>query len=160
MKTDLNNDVLKKRMRLAGTSLTCFSVLTAVNFVLMMSGSSFVFPLSAFLPQYLLSFGQYASDMLGNGFHSVFFTALSLFYVTILILSSLLSFRHRTFLFPSLILLIADTAFMTVHFAMNFELFVTTNLIGMIIHVAFHIVCVAYAFLGVCAYIRFKNNVS
>lgn len=152
------SEVYRSRMKLARISLMCFSVFSVINYILALAKSSFVFVFSAFIPQYLLSFGNYASNMLGNSAHTAVFTVISAVYVFSALLCSSLSLRYAAFIIPSAMILLSDCLFMSVHFSANYKLIISTNFVGMLLHIIFHAICAVYCIFGTAAYLRLKKD--
>lgn len=151
-------DTKSKIFKTACLSAVAFSVFTALSYIFTFANISFVFSLSAFIPQYLLSFGQYASDMLSNPIHQTLFAILSSAFVLFLLTCSTLSIKFKNFLFPAFILITCDSVVMVFHFITNFELIASTNLISMLIHAFIHIWCNVYAFFGVIALKKSRSD--
>ncbi len=149
LRAESNGNAGSKRMKTASAVAIVFSSFTVINYILLICGQEYVLPLSGFLPQYLLSFGEYSSDILGNGLHNIFFNALSALITLTLVISSALSVKYKAFLVPVLVITVIDTVFMAFHFTVNLALLINTNPIGMALQALFHISSSAYLSLGV-----------
>ncbi len=152
------SELCRSRIKLARISLMCFSIFSVINFVLALAKSSFAFAFSAFVPRYLLSFGNYALDKLGSDKHTAFFTAISALYVCISILCSSLTLRYSAYIIPSAVILLSDCLFMIIYFAVNYKLIMATNPIGMLLNMILHVICDFYCIFGVIAYNKLRKN--
>lgn len=146
------------RIKGAKVSLLSFSILSAVNYFLALIGSSFVFVLSAFIPQHLLAFGAYASEKIGSDRHFYLFAVLGGAFVIIMLLCSIASFKADSFIIPASLLFICDCIFMLIYVFINSDILFRNNLIGIMMNLLLHAICFLYVVLGLRSYSKKKKG--
>ncbi len=137
-------------------SFILFAIMTAVNLVTVLSGLSFSFSFSAFLPSILAEMSVAFRDM---GLHeiSTVYLTVSIVFTSAMLLLAFFIFKKPVILPISLALMILDTAVMVFYIVFNISRLIASPL-SLLIHVLLHVWMLYYLISSVVSVRKNREN--
>jgi len=147
----------QRNLKAASSNLLVFAILSAVNMVLVLTGSSITFTFSAYLPEMLVVLGQEIKLMTGKGGALAVFIVISLLFIVACVVSALLAKKRPLLLILGLVLVAGDTVLMLIDILPVISLWIEAGMtVSLLIYFLFHAWILYYLINGLVSYSKLK----